>query len=80
MVDIYLEGGCFHLYLLLKKLCPEAEPWYNRDHIVTKIGKKFYDITGVVNNKDNKYIKFKEYFNKKNTSKVVSQFLKNDIW
>jgi hypothetical protein len=43
-----LHGSCFRLYLLLKEAWPEAEAWYNSDHVITKIGNKFYDIRGEV--------------------------------
>lgn len=46
--QVYTEGSCYHFYLILKEVFPEAEPWFDEDHILTKIGDKFYDITGEV--------------------------------
>lgn len=46
--QVYTEGSCYHFYLILKEVFPDAEPWYDNEHIVTKIGDKFYDITGEV--------------------------------
>ena len=46
--QVYTEGSCYHFYLILKQVFPDAEPYYDLDHIVTKIGDKFYDITGEV--------------------------------
>lgn len=41
-----LHGGCFRVYLALKQVFPQAEPWYDGDHVLTKIGETFYDIRG----------------------------------
>lgn len=41
-----LHGGCFRVYLALKQVFPQAEPWYDGDHVLTKIGEVFYDIRG----------------------------------
>lgn len=43
-----LNGGCFHVYLFLKELFPDAEPWYDGDHVITKIAGSFWDIRGEV--------------------------------
>ena len=49
MVEIYTKGKCYHLFLILKTLYPEAECWYTRGegHVYTKINSKFYDINGI---------------------------------
>ncbi|MCU1717336.1 hypothetical protein [Pseudomonas sp. 5P_3.1_Bac2] len=41
-----LNGACFPVYLLLKQAFPDAEPWYDGNHVITKIGADFYDIRG----------------------------------
>jgi len=46
--QVYTEGSCYHFYLILKKVYPKAEPYYDLDHVITKIDGKFYDITGEV--------------------------------
>lgn len=46
--QVYTEGSCYHLYLILKSVFPSAKPYYNTYHIITKIDNKFYDITGEV--------------------------------
>lgn len=46
--QVYTEGSCYHFYLVLKKIFPNAEAYYDLDHIITKIGDRFYDITGEV--------------------------------
>lgn len=44
----FTQGGCFQLHLLLRALDDTAEPWYDADHVITRIGDRFYDITGPV--------------------------------
>lgn len=46
--QVYTEGSCYYFYLILKRVFPEAKPYYDADHVITKIGDKFYDITGEV--------------------------------
>jgi len=36
------------LYELLKRVFDEAVPYYDRLHVITRIGDRFYDITGEV--------------------------------
>lgn len=57
---IYMEGSCFKIYVILKTLFKDAEPYYSQldGHWVTKIEDKFYDINGEIS-KD--YIEFKNY-------------------
>lgn len=43
-----LFGSCFKLYLLLHEVWPDAEAWFNEDHVITKINGIFYDIRGEV--------------------------------
>lgn len=50
--QVYTEGSCYHFYLILKKVFPNAEPFYDEDHIVTKIDDKYYDITGEIRRPD----------------------------
>jgi len=47
---IYLNGGCYQFYKFLRVIYPDAEPYFiqTKDHIVTKIGNSYYDITGEV--------------------------------
>lgn len=42
------NGSCFRVYLLLKAVWPEAEAWYDSNHVITKIGEQFWDIHGEV--------------------------------
>ena len=45
---IYLNGGCYKLYELLKIHFPDAVAWYDgvEGHIYTEIEGRFYDIEG----------------------------------
>jgi len=46
--QVYTEGSCYHFYLILKQIFPSAEPYFDLDHVLTKVDGKFYDITGEV--------------------------------
>ncbi len=48
--DQYTDGDCYRFHLLLKRVFPAAEPWYDETagHVLTQIGDKLYDITGYV--------------------------------
>lgn len=48
MIDIFSKGSCLNFFYILHSIYPEAEAWYNGDHVITKINNKFYDITGEV--------------------------------
>ena len=45
-----LHGDCYQFHLFLKEMFPDAVPYMNRerDHVVTRIGDDFYDVTGRV--------------------------------
>lgn len=53
---IYMQGGCYQFYKLLKYLFPQAIAYLVKhddkstqfDHIITNIDGKFYDITGEI--------------------------------
>ena len=45
--------SCYQLYLILKYIFPEAEAYYNCDHVITKIKNVYYDINGIVDNISN---------------------------
>lgn len=74
MVNIFTRGSCLNFFLILHSIYPEAEPYYNIDHIITKIDNKYYDITGQVNPKG--YYPFSQIYNKKRTSRAFKQMLK----
>ncbi len=43
---VYNHGSCAHLYNILKNIFKDAEMYSNSDHVITKIGNKYYDIDG----------------------------------
>jgi hypothetical protein len=45
-VTVYTYGNCYQFYEILKTIYPEAEAYYDGSHVWTKIGDKYYDITG----------------------------------
>jgi len=58
---IYTHGSCYQFYLILKSIIPNAEAYYNSDHIITKIGERFYDIRGEIIN-TGEYLYMKEHY------------------
>lgn len=44
----YTNGGCFQFFRILKSIFPEAVAYSDCNHVITKIGDRFYDITGEV--------------------------------
>ena len=44
----FLNGQCYKFFQVLRTLFPESEAWSDCDHVITRIGNKFYDITGEV--------------------------------
>lgn len=55
--SIFMQGGCYRFHLFLKNIFPVATPFIHKDkdHIVSKIGNKFFDIKGIVENKNEYY-------------------------
>lgn len=49
LVESCTYGNCYQFYLLLKMVFPEAEAYYDSNHVITKINGRFYDINGEVN-------------------------------
>lgn len=45
---VYTYGGCYGFYQILKQVFPRAVPYMqaNEEHIVARIGKRYYDIKG----------------------------------
>lgn len=48
MASIFLEGECLHFYHILRHVFPEARAYYDLNHVITRIGGRYYDITGTV--------------------------------
>lgn len=43
-----LNGSCFKLFLLLRVIWPDAEAWYDGDHVLTLLDGQFWDVRGCV--------------------------------
>lgn len=59
MTNIFIKGSCLNFFCILHSIYPEAECYFNIDHVITKIGGKYYDVTGEV-----KYIKSYQLYTK----------------
>ena len=64
MENIFSYGSCLNLFIILRNIFPEAKPYFNIDHIITKIDNKFYDIKGIVLN-TKEYKPYEKFFDKK---------------
>jgi len=61
---IFMQGGCYKFHEFLRTLYPyDAELYINKDknHVITRIKGKYYDISGLVNNNDRQYRKADDY-------------------
>lgn len=75
--DIYMNGGCYNLFKVLKVLYPSAVAFKvkicntdkKHNHIVTRINNNFYDIEGIA---DDKY--FDKVIVKEKDIKEISQW------
>jgi hypothetical protein len=45
-IAVYTCGNCYQFYEILKSIFPDAKPYYDGNHIWTKINNEFYDIRG----------------------------------
>lgn len=66
---VYTRGSCYKFYKILKEIFPEAEAYYNSDHVITKISDKYYDITGEV--QITNYISVDENYSHENLDKLI---------
>lgn len=75
---IFLNGGCYKFHLILKKLYPDAIPYkvgyrkHSIEHIVSKIGDRYFDIKGVFNFHKSGYIYIDKL--KEKDLKIVEKF------
>lgn len=75
MVNIFKYGSCMNFHLILRSVFPEAEPYFNIDHVITRIGNRYYDITGSVN--PSGYRPYHTFYNKRRTSRSFTQMAIN---
>lgn len=71
MVNIFTMGSCINLFFLLRISFPGAIAYYNVDHVITKIGDRFYDITGCV--PGDGYLPLMEIYSKKGVARAIKQ-------
>ena len=45
-IAVYRFGNCYQFYEILKQVYPEAEAFYDGNHVWTKIAGRYYDIMG----------------------------------
>lgn len=77
--DIYggyseMSGGCYKFHLLLKDLYG-GQGYYNSDHVITKIGSKYYDVNGLVTNTEG-FLSIEDYYGYDFMDKIFNQYLK----
>lgn len=53
--DVYMHGSCYHFYTILKAVFKDVVPYYNQDHVISKIDGRYYDILGEVVNDVDRY-------------------------
>lgn len=61
MIRIFSCGSCLNLFCILQVVYPEAEAYFNIDHIVTKINGRYYDIRGELSRSYIEKYKFRKY-------------------
>jgi hypothetical protein len=60
-IQVYTNGSCYQFYKILRCVFPTARAYFNIDHVITKIGNKYYDITGEVE-WNNSYLLMDEHY------------------
>lgn len=48
-IAVYTMGNCYQFFEILKQVYPDAEAFYDGNHVWTKIDDKYYDIRGEAN-------------------------------
>lgn len=81
MVNIFSGGSCLNFYFILRRVWPQAIPFYNINHIITKIDDRYYDITGDVTNlvKKDGYSPFHSWYDYKRTRRAISQMMRAEF-
>lgn len=57
---VFTSGSCYQFYKILKCVWPDAEAYYDSDHVITKINGRFYDIKGEV--ECGRHLKMSEHY------------------
>ena len=69
--DVYLNGGCYNFFVILRNVFPESKAYYNGNHIATMINNKLYDITGTISKKN--YLPITDTYIKERLSRKLKQ-------
>jgi hypothetical protein len=77
MENIFLNGSCVNFFCVLRSIHPDAEAFFNIDHVVTRIDGRFYDITGRVSGKG--FQPFTAFFNKRRTARSFTQMFNAEL-
>lgn len=67
----YQDGGCYKFYLMLKEEFPNVIGYYNSDHVITKIGDKYFDSTGEV--KKTNHLNIDEHYSHTKLMKILKE-------
>lgn len=72
--DIFTQGSCFYLFLILNSLFLAAEAWYSDmdGHYIVKLEDNYYDIGGKI---DSNYIEGRKYKKVTNVKQLESSKL-----
>jgi hypothetical protein len=66
-----MGGGCYKFHLILKEVFPWAQCYYNSNHVITRIGLRYYDINGEVKpTKQDNYLHIDNYGGYKYMNKI----------
>lgn len=77
MENIFTKGSCLNFFCILHSIYPEAQPWFNINHVISKIDNKFYDVTGEVKDVDN-YLPYTKWYGKKSTKRSFTRMYNNE--
>jgi hypothetical protein len=64
-----------NFHVVLRRIYPEAVPYFNINHVITRIGDKYYDITGEVRRTDD-YRLLTAFYDKRGTKKAVNRMMR----
>ena len=79
MSNIFTEGSCFNFYMILKQVYSDAVPYYNGDHVITNIGRRFYDINGVVKDVEAYEPLYQYYSMPSKVEKLINQLTSGEV-
>ena len=71
------SGGCYKFHLILLTIFENATGYYNGDHVITKIGRVYYDKDGVVDieNSIGQYVSFDTYGGYEYFEEIFEEYL-----